>query len=61
MLCVWRREVEGAKVPENVVPIVLGRAETADSGVESDHLLSHGVTGGVGIEAAVDRIALRQE
>ena len=40
---------------------MFGRAQTADSGVENDHLLSHRVAGRVGIEAAVDGIALRQQ
>ena len=55
------REVESGMVCEKVIPVVLGRAETADSGIECDHLLSHGVAGGVGIETAVNAEALRQE
>jgi len=51
--------VGGRVVQEHVIPVVFDRAETADSGVESDHLLSHGVASGVGIESAVDGIALR--
>ena len=46
---------------ENVIPVVFARAETVDSGVECDHLLSHGVTGRVGIEAAENGIAIREE
>src|SRR5260370_25288011 len=56
-----RGKVEGEMVLEDVIPVVLGRAETADSRVDGNHLLSHGVAGGVGIEAAVDGKALRQE
>ena len=48
-------------VLEDVIPVVFGRTETADSRVGGDDLLSHGVAGGVGIEAAVDGNALRQE
>src|SRR5438093_1270137 len=55
------RQVERGMVFENVIPVVLGRAETADSGIECDHLLSHGVAGRVGIETAVDTMAVRQE
>ena len=46
---------------ENVIPVVFGRAETADSRVENDHLLSDGVAGRVGVEGAVDGTALRQQ
>jgi len=46
---------------ENIIPVVLGRAETADSRMERDHLLSHGVAGRVGVEAAVEGTALRQQ
>ena len=46
---------------ENIIPVVFGRAETADNWIECDHLLSHGVAGQVGIETAVDGMALRQE
>ena len=43
---------------EEVVPIVLGGTEAAQRGVESDHLLSDGVAGGVGIKTAIDGKAL---
>ena len=46
---------------ENVIPVVGGRTETTNSGVETNHLLSDGVTDGVGIKATVDRIVLRYE
>jgi len=55
-----RKEVPGLGVtgPEDVVPIVLGGAEAAKRGVESDHLFSDGVAGGVGIKTAIDGKAL---
>ncbi len=47
--------------PEQVVPIVVRRAKALDGGMPGDHGASHGVTGGVGIEAAVDLAALVQQ
>ena len=47
--------------PEDVVPIVVGRAKALDGLMAGDHGAGHGVTGGVGIEAAVDLAALVQE
>ena len=47
--------------PEHVVPIVVGRAKALDGGMQGDHGASHGVTGGVGIEAAVDLAASVQQ
>jgi hypothetical protein len=47
--------------PEHVVPIVLRRAEAFDGGTHSDHGASHIVTGGVGIEAAVNLATLVQQ
>ena len=55
------REVESGMVLEDVIPIVVGRTETVDRRVEGDHLLSHRIACGVGIETAVDGNALRQE
>ena len=46
---------------EHVVPIVLSGAEALDGGVQGDHGASHGVTRGVGIEAAVNLAALVQQ
>jgi hypothetical protein len=40
---------------EEVVPVVMGWAEALDGRVSSDHALGHGVSGGVGVEAAEDR------
>ena len=55
-----RKEVLGLGVTglEDVVPIVLGGTEAAKRGVQSDHLFSHGVTGGVGIKTTIDGQAL---
>jgi|APCry1669189204_1035204.scaffolds.fasta_scaffold110192_1 hypothetical protein len=47
--------------PEQVVPIVGGRAKALDGGVELDHGASHGVTGRVRIEAAVNLATLIQQ
>ena len=46
---------------ENIIPVVFGGAETADCGMEDDHLLSHRVAGRVSIEGTVDGTALREE
>jgi hypothetical protein len=50
------KEVPGLGVVglEDVVPIVLGGAESAKRGVQSDHLFRHGVTCGVRIKTTVD-------
>lgn len=55
------RQVESGMVLEDDIPIVVGRTETVDSRVAGDHLLSHRIACGVGIETAVDANALRQE
>jgi len=47
--------------PEQVVPIVVGRAKALDGGVQLDHGASHGVTGRVRIEAAVNLATLIQQ
>ena len=47
--------------PEHVVPVVFGRTEAFDGGMQSDHGASHIVTGGIGIEAAIDRVTLVQQ
>lgn len=39
---------------EDVVRIVLGGAKAAKRGVQSDHLVRHGITGGVGVKTAID-------
>ena len=46
---------------EHVIPVVCRRAEAFDSRIQSDHGGGHVVAGGVGVEAAVDRVALVQE
>ena len=47
--------------PEDVVPIVLGGAKALDGGVQGDHGGSHGVAGGIGVEAAVNLTTLIQK
>lgn len=47
--------------PEHIVPIVVGRAEALDGGMQGDHGVSHGVTGGIGVEAAVDPATVIQQ
>ena len=51
----------GRMVAENIIPVMFSRAEVADSGVKSDDLLSDGIAGWVGVEAAVDGTGLRQQ
>ena len=46
---------------EHVVPVVCRRAEAFDSRIQSEHGCGHVVAGRVGIEAAVDRVALVQQ
>jgi hypothetical protein len=46
---------------EHVVPVVFRRTEAFDGWVQSDHGASHVVTGGIGIEAAIDRVTLVQQ
>ena len=46
---------------ENVVPVVDRRSQSLDRGVESDHPAGCIVTGFVGIEAAVDLVASRDQ
>ena len=46
---------------EGVVPIVLRGSHTLDRRMEGHHGLRHGLAGGVGIEAAVDRVALLKQ
>ena len=50
------KEVLGLGVAglEDVVPIVVGGTESANRGVQSDHLFRHGVTGGVRIKTTID-------
>ena len=48
----------GVRGLEDVVPIVLGGTEAAKRGVQSDHLCSHSITGGVGIKTTIDDKAL---
>jgi hypothetical protein len=60
-LFVWGWQREDWMAPENIIPVMFSRAEAADRRVESDHLLSHGVAGSVGVEAAVDGTGLRQK
>ena len=45
---------------EHVIPVVFRRAEAFDGGVQGGHGASHIVTGGIGIEAAIDRVTLVQ-
>ena len=40
---------------------MVSRAKALDGGMQGDHGASHGVTGGVRIEAAVNRVTLVQE
>ena len=40
---------------------MLGRAKALDGGVQGDHGGSHGVAGGIGVEAAVNLTTLVQE
>ena len=42
---VWGRRRESGRACENVVPVVFGRAETADGRVERGHLLGDGIQG----------------
>ena len=58
---VWGRRRESGRAFEDVVPVVFGRAETADSRVERGHLLGDGIAGGVGVETAVDGTASGQQ
>ena len=46
---------------EQVVPIVVGRAKALDGGMQGEHGASHGVTGGIGVEAAADLATLLQQ
>ena len=46
---------------EHVVPVVVGRAKALDGGMQSEHGGSHGVAGGIGVEAAVNLTTLIQE
>jgi hypothetical protein len=47
--------------PEHVAPIVVGRAKALDGGMQGEHGASHGVTGAVGVEAAVNLATLLQQ
>ena len=46
---------------EDVVPVVEGRTEAVDGRMACDHCLGHGVAGGIGVEAAIDRASLIQQ
>ena len=46
---------------EDVVPVMEGRAEALDGGMQGDHGLGHVVAGGVGVEAAGNAIALGEQ
>ena len=46
---------------EDVVPVVLDRSEALDARIQGDHGLGHGVTGGIGVEAAVNLAPLIQQ
>ena len=61
----WRSggsgELAEAKGPQHIIPVVFGRAETANLRVEEDHPAGHGVAGGISIETTVDGKASREE
>ena len=46
---------------EHVAPVVSGRAKALDNRMQGDHSGGHAVAGGIGIEAAVDRVTLVQQ
>jgi len=57
----WRRLCENGLALEKVVPIVCGRAEASDSGVERGRLLGDGIAGGIGVETTIDGTASGQQ
>ena len=55
------REMKGTlegELTKEVVPVLGSWTQAADGRIKTVHALGHGLTGGIGIEAAVDRQAL---
>ena len=46
---------------EGVIPIVASGSVTLDRGMEVDHGAGHGITGRIGIKAAIDLVRLSEE
>ena len=53
-----RAEAELCSCLKNVVPVVARGPEARDGWMVGDHGVSHGLAGGVGVEATVNEIAL---
>ena len=54
-------EAELGSCLKKVVPVVVRGPKALDGGMEGDHGVSHGLAGGVGVEATVNAIALGDE
>ena len=53
-----QKRPELCSCPKNVVPVVVRGSEAVDGWMEGDHGMSHGLAGGVRVEATVNEIAL---
>jgi hypothetical protein len=45
------------ELTKEVVPVLGGRTQAADGRIKIVHALGHGITGGIGVKAAIDRQA----